>query len=341
MTHISINGRRVGAGEPCYIIAEAADAHHGSTDMAIAMVDMAATAGADAIKFQHHIPHEEMLRFQTPSSDNMNEPLFDFLQRNALTLSQHNKVARYCQDVGIQYLCTPFSWAAAQEIAPLVPAFKVGSGEAQDFPYLMRLASYHKPLIVSTGMCNSYEVLELTDVLQTYCHTFALMHCVSEYPPVLSDLNIDWAQIPANNGHICGYSDHTPTIWTAIAAATLGASIIEKHITLSEHIRGPDAAVSINNQQLRDLVNAVRTIHKSRGYQKVVHERERPIRAWAYRSIVYTQDLKAGTVLTQDHLWSKRPGTGILSKRMPEFIGKALKIDVPKDRMLTEDDLCA
>lgn len=337
--NIVIGDRVISPDSAPYIIAEAADAHHGSTDMAIAMVDMALWAGADAIKFQHHLPDEEMLK-DLPSSSNMAEPLYDFIKRNALTLEQHQKVAKYCQDSRIQYLCTPFSWVAAQQINPLVPAFKIGSGEAQDFPFLRRVAVLGKPMIVSTGMCDWDEVDELVLTLDNAGAKYALMHCVSEYPPKLSDLNIDCVTHLKTYGIPVGYSDHTNGIYTALAAATLGASLLEKHITLSEFIAGPDAQVSIYARQLRDLCDGAEQIYASRGMNKEVHDHERPIRNWAYRSIVFTQDLPAGTVLTQDHLWSKRPGTGILSKRMPEFIGKTLTVAVAKDTMLKED-MCA
>jgi N-acetylneuraminate synthase len=335
MSHITINGRRIGADGPCHLIAEAADAHHGSLDMAIAMVDMAMWAGADAIKFQHHLPDEEMLR-DLPASSNMAEPLYEFIKRNCLTLEQHKKLAAYCLDSPIQYLCTPFSWAAAQEINPLVPAFKIGSGEGQDFPFLRRVAGLGKPMIVSTGMCDWDEVADLVDTLDDAGAQYALMHCVSEYPPAYDDLNIDCITQMRSFGVPIGYSDHTPDIHTSLAAVTLGASLVEKHITLSPHIAGPDASVSITADQLRRLAEGLDQIRRSRGMCKEVHSLERPIRDWAFRSIIFTQDLPAGTVLTQDHLWSKRPGTGILSKRMPEFIGKTLAVAVTKDTMLKE-----
>jgi len=336
---LNINGRLIGDGEPCYVIAECADAHHGSTDMAIAMVDMARDNGADAVKFQHHIPDEEMLP-DMPTSSNMEEPLYDFIKRNALTMAQHGKVSSYCKDTGIQYLCTPFSWVAAQEINHLVPAFKIGSGEAQDFPFLARVANLGKPMVISTGMSTAVEVCALAKFMGEPKGKYALMHCVSEYPPAYEDLNIDLIDEFTAFGVPVGYSDHTDSIWTALAAATLGASIIEKHVTLSRSIKGPDADVSITGDQLNYLVTGIRAIEKSRGREKTVHAKEEAIRSWAFRSLVVTENLKAGDTLSIDNLWSKRPGTGIPSKRMPEYLGRKVKVGIPKNTMLTEDMLC-
>lgn len=180
--NISINGRLVGPKHPVFIIAEGCDNHLGSMRVAKEMAHEAMLAGADAIKFQHHLPDEEMLP-DAPMSDNFEEPLYDFLKKYALTLEQHYELRHYCDQIGILYMCTPFSWKAAQEIEPLVPAFKIGSGEMTDVPTLARISSFGKPMIVSTGMSTFDEIDRTYQALVKRDTPLILMNCVSEYPP--------------------------------------------------------------------------------------------------------------------------------------------------------------
>lgn len=338
----SIDGRNIGPGYRPYIIAEAADAHMGSMDYAKALVRMAASCGADAIKFQHHLPDEEMLPDSGPMADNLpDEGLYQWLKTHAFTLDQHKEIKQFCREEGITYLCTPFSWKAAQEINDLVPAFKIGSGEAQDFPTLTRIAALGKPMIVSTGMCISAEVVALRTFLDRVCpNNYALMHCVSEYPPVYQDLSVGFVQTMYNANILTGYSSHWPQVEDAIAAMALGAYIIEKHITLSRHLAGPDAQVSLIDVELRHLVSSSYMFPAMMGAAKTIHKAEEPVRLWAYRSLVIVKPVKAGEAITQEAIWSKRPGAGIPAKRMGEFIDRIAKVDIPANTMLTEDMLC-
>lgn len=339
---ITIDGRDIGPGHKPYIIAEAADAHMGSMDYAKALVRMAASCGADAIKFQHHLPDEEMLPDSGPMADNLpEEGLYQWLKTHAFTLDQHREIKKFCVQEGITYLCTPFSWKAAQEINDLVPAFKIGSGEAQDFPTLERIAKLGKPMIVSTGMCSMEEVHELSYRLGLMCSQYVLMHCVSEYPPSMIDLNLQAITRMASElcAHV-GYSSHWMGTTDAVMAMALGACVIEKHITLSSFVDGPDAGVSIAEPRLRALCRAASYAPLMLECKKEIHKAEKPVRAWAYRSLVIVKPLKAGEPITQDHIWSKRPGTGIPAKRMPEYIGRIAKVDIPANTMLKEDMLC-
>jgi N-acetylneuraminate synthase len=322
-----------------YVIAECADAHMGNLDMACAMATAAANAGADAVKFQHHLPDEEMLP-GTPMSDNMSEPLYDWLKKHALTLEQHRKLKEHCDFEGITYLCTPFSWKAAQEIEPLVPVFKVGSGEAQDYPFLDRLAKIGKPVIVSTGMCDWPEVETLYEYLDSRFRSFALCHCLSEYPPRAGDLNIAVVERMAERFRcVIGYSCHAPYIYPAIAAHALGATIIEKHVTLHPAIEGPDRDVSITFAELGDLCHALHINGMAMGDDKRLQDMERPIRNWAYRSLVVTKDLHPGDVLSEGNLWSKRPGNGILSREMPLYLGRKVVHHVKANTQLRVEDV--
>ena len=336
----TINGREIGYHCKPYLIAECADAHMGSLDMAKAMAKAAWQSGANAVKFQHHLPDEEMLP-GGPTADNLpGEGLYQWLKDHALTLDEHKKLAAYCAELGITYLCTPFSWAAAQEIEPLVPAFKIGSGEAQDFPTLERIAKFGKPMIVSTGMCTQEEVSEIYRFVYARCQDLVLMHCTSEYPPDDEDLNVHRVRYMADRlSCYVGYSCHSPSITAAVAAAALGACVIEKHFTLSHHVDGPDSKVSIDEKLLWELSDHLLAFPTIMGNVKRVNDLEAPVRMWAYRSLVITRDMRAGEIITPDHIWSKRPGTGIPAKRMAEFIGMSVRHDVPANTMLTEDML--
>src|SRR5215470_11558490 len=180
---IKICGREIGPNAPCFIIAEACDNHLGNMETAKEMIRQAKACGADAIKFQHHLPDEEMLREGVPMSANFNMPLFEFLERYALKLKDHYELKKYCEDLGIIYLCTPFSRKAAEEIHEMgASAFKIGSGELTDIPTLKVIARFGKPVILSTGMCDYHEIEETLTALRPINSKLVLMNCTSEYP---------------------------------------------------------------------------------------------------------------------------------------------------------------
>lgn len=335
-----IGNKFIGIGHPFYIIAEAADNHLGDMDRAKEMIVKAKEAGADAIKFQHHLPDEEMLP-DIPTSDNFKEPLYEFLKKYALTLAQHKELKRYCNEIGIQYLCTPFSWKAAQELEELnVDAYKIGSGEMTDIPTLERIADFGKPMIVSTGMSTFEEIDRTYNALVVKKVPLALMYCISEYPPVYEDCNLKVISqmVERYPKAIIGQSDHTPGSYTCFAGAALGAVIFEKHVTLDHSLPGPDKDVSIDFKELAVLVDGLRKIEKALGDKKKVHAKELPIREWAFRSIVTTRDITKGSIVKSDMIWSKRPGTGIPSWKRNEVIGRRATRNIPVNTMITTQD---
>lgn len=342
MAEFNINNQGVGDQHPCFIIAEACDNHLGNMQTAREMVRLSKLAGANAVKFQHHLPDEEMLP-DTPMSDNMNEPLYDFLKKNALTLEQHIDLKNYCDSLGIQYMCTPFSYKAAEELYQegLLDVIKIGSGEMTDIPSLLRMAKWKIPMILSTGMSTFEEIRETYEALLVTGTPIALMNCISEYPPLYTDVNlgvISKMQCLYDQA-VIGHSDHTPTIYTSFAAVTLKAKIIEKHVIVDKLQPGPDQAVSINFNELAELVRGIRIIEAASGDIKKVHAREKQIRKWAFRSIVTRRPLKKGHIITEACIWSKRPGTGIPSKKMSEVIGKTLTRDVEENVLLAWEDM--
>ncbi len=186
-----IGDKKIGYNESVYVIAEGCDNHMGSIETAKEMALLAKLSGSDAIKFQHHLPDEEMLK-DVPMSDNFDIPLYEFLKLYALTLDEHEELMKYCKGIGIQYLCTPFSLKAAQEINEIgVDAFKIGSGEMTDVPSLEEIAKLGKPMIVSTGMCTLEEVDRTYNALIKYDIPLSFTNCVSEYPPVYEDINLN------------------------------------------------------------------------------------------------------------------------------------------------------
>lgn len=342
MKNIKIGAALIGVNQPVYIIAEAGDNHMGSVSVAKEMARLAKISGASAVKYQHHLPSEEMMP-DTPMSDNMQEPLYDFLVKNALKIEDHVEVAKYCAEIGIQYLCTPFSYAAAEELRErdLLQAIKIGSGEMTDIPSLLRMAKFGVPMIVSTGMSTYEEIDETYQALIDEGVDLALMNCVSEYPPVYEDINLRVIEEMQQryNQAIIGQSDHTPTNYTCFAAVAMGAAIVEKHVIISKLTPGPDQSVSIDFNELADLVKGIRIIEAASGNDKRVHVKEVAIREWAFRSLVTTKEIRAGQIISQTDIWSKRPGTGIPSKHMQEMIGKKAVKNIAANTMLSWSDV--
>lgn len=337
---IKFNHKTIGKKHPVFIIAEGCDNHLGNVDVAIEMARQAKLAGADCIKFQHHIPDAEMLP-DAPMSDNFREPLYDFLIKYSLTLDQHKFIKKYCEEIGILYLCTPFSFQAALELKSIgLEVFKIGSGEMTDLTSLQAIIGLNNPMIISTGMSTLKEIRETYQLLKKLKATFCFTNCVSEYPPIYEDMNLKvipqlYRQFP---DIVIGHSDHTPDLFTSFAAVALGAKIIEKHVILDKRIPGPDQSVSIDMKELAELVEGVRKVEAALGKRKKIHEKELPIRTWATRSVITTCDIPVGTILTEKMLWTKRPGTGIPSREMPKIIGKKTKKTLKANKMLKPDD---
>lgn len=340
MSEISIGKRKIGSGYPVYVIAEGCDNHMGDMDAAKEMCRRAKLAGADCIKFQHHLPDEEMLP-DVPMSSNFDMPLYEFLKRHALTLDDHVELMRYCKEIDIQYLCTPFSLKAAYELNEIgVEAFKIGSGEMTDIPSLVKMAELGKPMIVSTGMCTMEEIVRTYDALVPTGVPLAFTNCLSEYPPKYEDVNLGViAQMKERfDKAVIGHSDHTPDLYTCFAAVAMGATIIEKHVILDKRTPGPDQSVSIDFEDLYHLVDGVHKVEAAMGNTKKVNADEEPIREWAFRSIVTRCPIAKGTRIEADMIWSKRPGTGIPSHRMEEIIGKVAVTDIEENVLLKETD---
>ena len=331
---------RIKSGET-YLIAEGADAHYGDLNRAKLMVREAKRAGVSAIKFQHHIPDAEMLP-EIPMSGNMKEPLYEFLKRNALKIEQHVELAEFCSEIGIDYLCTPFSLEAAVELEEHINpfAYKIGSGELLDHPTILKIMEFKKPMIISTGMATKEEIDSTYNLFRDYKYGLVLMNCTSAYPPKPEDIHLKFilemkTRYPLA---VIGHSDHTDGIETIIAAFTLGARVLEKHVTISHELTGPDDTVSIDFETLAKLQVILNNLGTSLVAEKEIHESEWEIRSWAHRSLVYLKDLPAGHVIQEEDIWGKRPGTGVPSRFRKDYIGKVLKRGVVGNTLLTIED---
>lgn len=338
---IEINGRQIGKGNAPYVIAEACDNHMGDLRVAKEMALQAKLSGADCVKFQHHLPDEEMLP-DVPMSSNFDIPLYEFLKLHALKLEDHIELKNYCDKIGITYLCTPFSYKAACELeeAGIAYAFKIGSGEMTDIPSLKKIAEFGKPMIISSGMCTLEELDRTYNALKNTGVPLAFTNCLSEYPPIYEDVNLGVLKIMQERYPevVIGHSDHTPDLYTCYAAVGLGASIIEKHVILNKLTPGPDQTVSIDFRELHELVDGCQKVFKSLGNEKKIRPKEEKIREWAFRSVVSICNIKKGTEITQDMIWSKRPGTGIPSWKMDQIIGKIATRDIERNVLISEND---
>lgn len=319
------------------IIAEACDNHFGSLDNAKKMVINAKKSGADVIKFQHHIPDEEMLPI-VPKSKNFKLSLYDFLKKYSLKLKDHYELLKFSKKYKIKYLCTPFSLKAAQELNEMgAEWYKIGSGEFTDLPFIREVLKFKKPVIFSTGMSTINEIDNVYKfILSNKKNDFALMNCTSEYPPKLQDINLGFLNIMKKRykSAIIGHSDHTNTVSTSLASSVLGAKIIEKHVYLDGKNFGPDRDVSINFKQLAFLVKSLNQIKISLGSHKKIYKKEIKIRQWARRSLFATKAIKKGEMLTKKNIWSIRPGTGIPSEHFDKLIGKKIMKSIKKGKLL-------
>lgn len=338
---ITIGTRRIGTGAPPFIVAEAGINHNGDLARAKDLVAAAADAGSDAIKFQTHLPEHEMLREGLTADYIGEESFFDLLKRCELSWDDHAALKAEAERLGIMFLSTPFSREATDLLEQLgVPAFKVGSGELTNLPLLRHIAAKGKPMILSTGMSEWDEVAEAVEAVRAVNDQFALMQCTSTYPAAYETLNLRVIpQMQERFGVPVGLSDHSRGIYTALGAIALGANLIEKHFTIDRNWPGPDQQASIEPDELTDLVRGAKAIHAALGETKTIIDEERPVIAMARESVVSMQTIPAGTTITDEMVWVKRPGTGIPAKELPRVIGRRAQRDIPADTLLSWDDL--
>lgn len=340
MKNIKIGRKMVGEGFPPLIVAEAGINHNGEMGKAKQLIDAASKAGADAIKFQTHLPEKEMLP-QGITADYVGEPLFDLLKRIELSAEDHRELFNYASEKRIMFLSTPFSREAADLLHNLgVLVFKVGSGELTNIPLLKHIARKGKPMIISTGMSEWKEIEESISIVRDINNDIILMQCTSTYPTEYKDINLKVIEKLKKAFDLpVGLSDHSIGIYTALGAIALGANIIEKHFTISREWPGPDQKASIEPPELIELVKGARAIYEALGSEKRVIKGERDVQRMARESVIAIKDIPPNTIITRDMVWVKRPGTGIPAKDLEKVIGKRTKREVLKDTLLRWEDL--
>ena len=337
---MNIGERPVGLEYPPLVIAEIGINHEGDLEKAIRMVDDAHRAGCECVKFQSHVIDDEMIPNDVVPG-NASESIWNIMERCALTETEERELKAYVESRDMIFLSTPFSRAAANRLAAMdVSAFKIGSGECNNYPLVEHIASFKKPVIVSTGM-NDIESVKLTvEILRRHKVQFALLHCTSIYPTpyehvrlgALAEMHREFPDA------VLGLSDHTLTNYTCLAAVALGASILERHFTSDKSWPGPDIEISMTPNDLRDLIIGSRAIHQALGGSKTILREEQPTIDFAYACVVATRDIRPGEVFSHDNVWVKRPGTGeILAVDFENVIGKTARTSINKNAQLTWD----
>ena len=344
MRSVRIDRFQIGAGSPTFIIAEAGVNHNGDVGMARQLVDVAVEAGADAVKFQTYDSGRLFTR-NAPQADyqlqntGTAQSQFDMMHPLELSPESHRELMAYCEERGILFLSSPFEEASADFLADLgVAAYKIPSGEINNLPYLAHIARKGKPMIVSTGMSSLGEVDEAVHTIRGAGNQgFVLLHCVSNYPADPADANLRAMQTMASAFNVpVGFSDHTNGTEVAVAAVAMGARVVEKHFTLDRGLPGPDHLASLEPDELKLLVRQIRAAELALGDGfKRCAESEQNTRDVARKSLVATQVLVAGTVLTEELVTAKRPGTGITPNHREWVLGRRLNRDVEEDEPLT------
>jgi sialic acid synthase SpsE len=342
MMEFQINHRKIGPQYPPFIIAEVGINHEGIYDKAIQCVDEAVKAGADSVKFQSHITEAEMIPTDMKPGEISKERLWDIIKRCELTGEEEIRIKKYCEDKGIIYLCTPFSREAADRLQSInVSAFKIGSGECNNIPLLEHIAKFGKPIILSTGMNDVESIQKSVKAIQKYGTPLMLMHCTSMYPTPYEKVRLGAIkELQDTFGLPVGLSDHSIGIYTCLGAVALGAAALEKHFTVTREWPGPDVPISIEPDELAELVKGSKAIFSALGGHKTILEEEQPVIDFAYASVVTIAPVRAGEVFSLENTWVKRPGTGaILAPELNRVLGKKAARDIQKDSQIGPDDI--
>lgn len=324
------------------IIAEAGVNHNGSLETAKELVRTAKACGADIVKFQTAkldslvSKFAQMADYQKKNTGK-EESQKEMLSKLLLSYDDFTELAGYCKEIGILFLSTPFDIDSIHFLNDMQDIWKVPSGEITNYPYLVEIAKTGKQIILSTGMCDMAEIHAAVDVLkQNGAKDITILHCTTEYPAPLDEVNLRVMQTLKDEfGCPVGYSDHTKGIEVSLAAAALGAEVIEKHFTLDKNMPGPDHKASLEPDELKALVDGIRHIEAALG-SKEKHPSASEIknRAVARKSIVAARDIAAGEVFTADNLTTKRPGSGISPMQWNDVIGQTAKRDFMEDELI-------
>tara|TARA_B100001750_G_scaffold248091_1_gene276634 strand:- start:357 stop:1394 length:1038 start_codon:yes stop_codon:yes gene_type:complete len=335
--NFNIGNREVGDGCSPLVIAEIGINHDGNFDRAKQMVNDAYENGAECVKFQCHIIDDEMIPNDV-IPPNATESIWNMMKRCSFSEEQEIALKKHTEDLGMIYLNTPFSRAAADRLDKMdVCAYKIGSGECNNFPLISHIASFSKPVILSTGMNDMDSISKSVDILKKAKIDYAIMHVTSMYPTPYDKvrLNVITKLKEKFPDAVIGLSDHSFGNYTCFAAISLGASILEKHFTSDKNWSGPDIPISIIPEELKDLIVGSKAIFNSLNGKKNILDGEKETAKFAYASIVTINDIKKGEYFSTDNIWVKRPGTGqIRAEFFDDVLDKKSSKDIKKNSQL-------
>ncbi len=346
ISQFEIARHQIGGNNPCLIIGEVAQAHDGSLGLAHAFIDVIADAGADAVKFQTHIAHaesspQEPFRVKFSYQD---KTRYEYWERMEFSLEQWQGLADHTHQRGLLFLSSPFSEEAVDLLNHIgMPAWKIASGEVSNPILLEKMFATGKPILLSTGMSSLAEVDRVVNIIREKKLPFAVLQCTSKYPSKPEDLGLNViSTYKERYGVPVGFSDHSGKVFSGLAAVTLGAAILEVHVTMSREMFGPDVPVSLTPSELKELVDGTRFIEQALHHpinKDEFVEGMQTMRTTFGRSLVALHDLKAGQILQRKDLTARKPGTGIPAERLEEVVGKILIRDISANEFLKTSDL--
>jgi len=331
-------------GNRTFIIAEIGNNHNGDFERAKLMIDKALEMGADCVKFQMRQLKEVYRKRSLDKSgeDLGTEYIIDLLNRFELTVEQHKKLAEYCEQKGILYMCTPWDISSVDILESFgVLGFKVASADLTNLPLLDKLSKTQKPLILSTGMSTTDEVRFTVELLTERNVSFALLHCNSTYPAPVYDINLKWMSKLSTIHSLVGYSGHERGINVSMAAVALGAKIIERHFTLDRFMEGPDHAASLEFAEFKEMIAGIREIEAALGSgdERILSQGEMINRENLGKSLVAAKDLKKGTVLEAHHIKVLSPGQGLAPNNYSKLLGIKLQRDLQSEDFFFASDI--
>ncbi len=325
------------------IIAEAGVNHNGSLELAKKLIDVAKECGVDIVKFQT-AKLESLVSKCAPMAEYQKNNIGqvksqkDMLKELLLSFDDFVELKKYCDEKEIEFLSTPFDIDSIYFLDDMVSVWKVPSGEITNLPYLIEIAKTKKPVILSTGMSEMYEIEDAVRVLrQNGTEKLILLHCNTQYPTPYEDVNLyAMNQLKEEFGVEVGYSDHTPGIEVPVAAVAMGATVIEKHFTLDKNMEGPDHKASLEPKELAEMVRSIRNIEKALGSGiKKPSDSEKANKAVARKSIVASRKIEKGEIFTEENLTTKRPGNGISPMKWFEVLGQTATRDFEEDELIS------
>jgi len=339
MSEIIIDGRKIGTSYEPYVIAELSANHNGRIENALKIIEASKQAGADAVKLQTYKPDTITLNsnkadFQIHGGLWGGKSLYQLYEEAHMPWEWHEELFSYAKEIGITIFSSPFDTTAVGLLESLnAPAYKIASFEAVDLPLIKYVASTGKPMIISTGMADQEEIEEAVEAaIQSGCRQLAILHCVSGYPAPAEDYNLyTIPDMVEKFGLVTGLSDHTLDNTTAIASVALGASIIEKHVTLDRNGGGPDDSFSLEPADLKHLCEGSQTAWKALGSINYGRKSSEQGNVQFRRSLYFKKALKAGEIVTPESIVSVRPGFGVAPKYFDSLIGKIMKCDVSEN----------